>query len=154
MTESNTPEPPMINDEHEDIPSGNFARLIPISRSARVAFNNLMLAMEETPEKYTWHRKFIYVRQNLEELEAEIDEQSTSDELAQSPKAQDPSLIHSGFWRLNMDLHPANGQLGWVLGKGRWNTRDSYSRSITGGGVDILITANIREPLLRGRHAR
>jgi hypothetical protein len=153
-TEPNTPEPPSINAEDEAIPSGDFARLIPISRSARLAFHNLCLAMEESPEKYLWHRKFVYVRQRLEELESEIDEQSTSDELVRSPKPHDPALIHGGFWRLNMDLHPANRQLGWVMGKGRWNTRDSYSSSVTGGGVDILLTTNIKEPLLRGRHAR
>jgi hypothetical protein len=153
-TEPNTPEPPQINAEDEDIPSGDFARLIPISRSARIAFHYLHLAMEESPEKYLWHRKFVYVRRRLEDLEPEIDEQSTSDELARSTRPQDPGSVHSGFWRLNMDLHPGNRQLGWVLGKGRWNTRDNYSSSVTGGGVDILLTANIKEPLLRGRHAR
>lgn len=40
-----------------------------------------------------------------------------------------------------------------VLGKGRWNTRGSYSNTVTGGGIDILLTANLKEPL-RGRHAR
>jgi hypothetical protein len=153
-TEPNTPDPPPIDLEDEDIPSGDFARLIPISRSARIAFHHLYLAIEQSPEKYLWHRKFVYVRRNLEELESEIDEQSTSDELVRSPRPQDPPLVHSGFWRLNMDVHPANRQLGWVLGKGRWNTRDSYSSSVTGGGVDILLTANTKEPLLRGRHAR
>ena len=153
-TEPNTPEPPPIDVEDEDIPSGDFARLIPISRSARIAFHNLYLAMEGSPERYLWHRKFVYIRHKLEELETELEEQSTSDELARSPEPQRPSLLHSGFWRLNMDLHPANRQLGWVIGKGRWNTRDSYSSSVTGGGVDILLTANIKEPLLRGRHAR
>jgi hypothetical protein len=153
-TEPNTPEPPPINIEDEEIPSGDFARLTPISRPARMAFHNLYLAIEQSPEKYLWHRKFLHFRQNLEELESEIDEHSTSDELARSSKPQDPALVHTGFWRLNMDLHPANRQLGWVMGKGRWNTRDNYSSSSTGGGVDILLTANIKEPALRGRHAR
>jgi hypothetical protein len=53
-----------------------------------------------------------------------------------------------------MDLHPVNRHFGWVLGKGRWNTRDSHLNTVTGGGIDILLTANIKEPLLRGRHAR
>jgi hypothetical protein len=53
-----------------------------------------------------------------------------------------------------MDVHPANRRLGWVMGKGRWNTGDGHSSSSTGGGVDILLTANSKEPFLRGRHAR
>jgi hypothetical protein len=153
-TEPNTPEPPQITSENEDSPSGDFARLIPVSRSARIAFHNLHLAMEENPTKYLWHRKFIYVRRRLEDLEPEIDEQSTSDERGRSTGPQEPSSIQSGFWRLNMDLHPRNRQLGWVLGKGRWNARDKHSSSTTGGDVDILLTANSKEPLLRGRHAR
>jgi len=153
-TEPNTPEPPPVNVDDEEIPSGDFARLAPISRPARIAFHDLYLAIEQSPEKYHWHRKYLHFRQNLEELEPEIDEQSTSDELARSPRPRDPTLVYTGFWRLNMDLHPANRQLGWVMGKGRWNTRDSYSSSSTGGGVDILLTPNIKEPALRGRHAR
>jgi hypothetical protein len=87
-------------------------------------------------------------------MEAEIDEQSTSDELVPSPRPQSPIMVHTGFWRLNMDLHPVNRHFGWVLGKGRWNTRDSHLNTVTGGGMDILLTAKIKEPLLRGRHAR
>lgn len=103
---------------------------------------------------YHWHRRFVHVRPNLEEMEAELDEQSTSDELVPSQRPQSPSMVHTGFWRLNMDLHPVNRHFGWVLGKGRWNTRDSHLNTVTGGGIDILLTANIKEPLLRGRHAR
>lgn len=110
--------------------------------------------MEESPQKYHWHRRFVHIRPKLEEMEAELDEQSTSDEHIPSPRPESPSMVHTGFWRLNMDLHPANRHFGWVLGKGRWNTRDTHLNTVTGGGIDILLTANIREPLLRGRHAR
>lgn len=154
-TEPNTPEPPPISTEDEDIPSGDFARLVPISRSARLAFHTMYLAMEESPAKYFWHRKFVYVRDGQEELEVEIDDQSMSDEPGQSSRPQPPTLLHSGFWRLNMDLHPAHRRLGWVIGKGRWNTRDGHSScSVTAGGVDILLTADTKEPFLRARHAR
>ena len=110
--------------------------------------------MEESPEKYTWNRTFVHVRKNLEELEPEIDEQSTSDEPARASKSQPPALIYSGYWRLNMELPPADQPLGWIMGKGRWKKREGHPSSITSSGVDILLAANAKESSLRGRHAR
>jgi hypothetical protein len=89
------------------------------------------------------------------ELESELDEHSTSDEVTTSLQSDKPTLlrVHDGFWRLNLDIRPANRQLGWVMGKGRWKARDSYASILTGGGVDLLLTGP-RESLVRGRHAR
>lgn len=86
ITEPNTPVPLPINNENEENPSGDFARLVSIFRSARNAFHNLVLAMEESPEKYYWYRRFVHIRPNLEEMEAELDEQLTGDELVPSPR--------------------------------------------------------------------
>jgi len=39
-----------------------------------------------------------------------------------------------------MDIHPANRQIGWVMGRGRWKDQDSNAKWYTGGGVDTLLT--------------
>jgi len=59
-----------------------------------------------------------------------------------SPKPGEPTLlqVRRWFWRLNMDIHPANRQIGWVMGRGRWKDQDSNAKWYTGGGVDTLLT--------------
>jgi hypothetical protein len=153
-TEPNTPEPDPINDEDENNPAGDFARLIPRSRQARIAFHEMVIETNKFPYKYRWHRRFIHVREAMEELEPELDEQSTGDEIKSSPTEEGLALLHvyTGFWRLNMDLHPANWRLGWVIGRGRWSASDAYARLATAGGVDILLVGP-KPHSVRGRHA-
>src|SRR3954469_20807168 len=78
-TQPNTPQPPLIEDENKL--SGDFARLIPTSRAARLAFHKLILAFGQDPDKYRWHRRLVHVREGLERLDDEVDEHSTGDEI-------------------------------------------------------------------------
>jgi hypothetical protein len=101
---------------------------------------------EDNLETYSWHQKFIHVRETLETLEEDDGESTGGEGLELGPATQ----IQSGFWRLNMELRPARPQFGWFIGRGRWqaNAVDAY------GAVDILLTSDATEPSIRGRHAR
>jgi len=68
-TEPNTPEPLPIDEDDENNPSGDFARLIPRSRQAHIAFHHVVEVVIASPEKYAWHRKFIHVHKTMDELE-------------------------------------------------------------------------------------
>lgn len=143
-TQPNTPEPSAITNEADA--NGDFARLIPTSRAARLAFHRMVLSLNQSPDKYRWQQRLIHVREGLGALDIELDEHSTGDE-TQLPS--EPLMVHTGFWRLSLDLRAANRQLGWVIGRGRWGGRavDSY------GSVDILLTTD-RDVQLHSRHAR
>jgi len=154
-TEPNTPEPDEIQSDIEDLPFGDFARIFPVSIAARLAFDQLVVAMKNDPSKYSWHRKFVHIRKGREEFEPETDELSTSDELEPLPRLKKPTSLYTGFWRLNMKLMPWNRRFGWVLGKGRWVTNHTNSGAQnTSGGVDILLTPDANDPTVRSRHAR
>jgi hypothetical protein len=51
---------------------GDFARVYLRSRSARLASHHLVITIDQRPEQYTWHRRFLYVRKELQELKAEV----------------------------------------------------------------------------------
>src|SRR5271163_3391182 len=136
-TEPNTPESsssPKGEDEEEEL-SGDFARLTPSSKSARLAFHNLASAIKakEHVDTYQWHQQFIHIRSSLQPLEDDEEDSTSADNISQD---QPTVRIHNGFWRLNMDLRPAKPQYGWFIGRGRWhaNAREPY------GAVDILLT--------------
>jgi hypothetical protein len=147
-TEPNTPEQEPLFEESEEESPGDFARLTPCSRASRLAFHDLVSSFGDGAnwETYTWHRKFIHVRETLESLEDDDEESTGGESIQLGPLTQ----IRGGFWRLNMDLRPARVQFGWFIGRGRWqaNALDSH------GAVDILLTPNATESSIRGRHAR
>lgn len=61
-TEPSTPEPECIDSDTENLPFGDFARLVPISRDSRIAFDQLVVAIKQDPIKHSWPLKFVYIR--------------------------------------------------------------------------------------------
>lgn len=146
-TEPNSPKNSTAEDEL--LPQGDFAQLFPTSIPARLAFHDLAVILQEQPTAYAWQRRFIHIQPGLQELTVE-DGGSTSDDGEVPPSI--PRLIHTGFWRFNMEIGPAQTFLGWVAGKGRWH--DHALDSDDHGGVDILLTPDSHDRNVRGRHAR
>ena len=156
-TEPNTPEASALQDGEEE-PHGDFARLTPSSRAAKLAFHELFTSLDTEVERYRWHRNFIYGRPALEPLEDDMDASTSSASERNSPDrtAEESSirhqryLVHHGFWRFNLALPPAEPKLGWMVGRGRYGavTRDSHAE------VDILLTKNATQKEIRGRHIR
>ena len=133
-------------------PPGDFARLMPRSKEAKLAFNELYLAMKKDESLTDWHRRFIHYRSLPEPLEErEASYSSMSDFSAGTPGNEDSVCIpvHLGFWRLNMQLPPHILNAGWSVGKGRWS-KTSDAR----GCVDILLTNDKSEKSIRGIHFR
>ena len=93
-TRPNSPEPAAIEDENE--PCGDFARLYPRSRAARLAFHYLAICIEQNPGIYRWQRRFIHIRQELEELEPDATDDSTGDERLHHQRIQSSFGVASG----------------------------------------------------------
>jgi hypothetical protein len=144
-TEPNTPEAGPIEDE--TLPSGDFARITPISTTARIAFHNLADIIDQNLGTYRWHRRYLHIRDAVEPLSDDGGESTGAEGEISPPESR---TVRTGFWRLNMEIHPMYEQMGWILGKGRWG---NHLRGLH-GGVDLLLTNNGHEQSLFGRHAR
>ncbi|KAK5214804.1 hypothetical protein LTR96_011267 [Exophiala xenobiotica] len=119
---------------------GDFARLIPVNHSAKVAFNEIAQRLRLDPEWHLHARKFIHVDPTGKELtpfeDSEADDEVTSKGLP----------ILSGHYRLNLTTLPKTPRLGWIWGSGRKDLPD--------GGVDLLLTSNGKRDGVLGRHGR
>ncbi|EPE30600.1 Protein kinase-like (PK-like) [Glarea lozoyensis ATCC 20868] len=127
----------------------DFAKLVPKSRAAHLAFHRVVLAFEKEPVKYEWHRRFIHVHDAQSILEPDTDGHSSGD--SASSRESSPTLpmqIYTGFYRLNLNIRPLSRQYGWVLGCGRW-----AKKFVEHGGVDLILDPN-HNPAVGGRHCR
>ncbi|KAK0302212.1 hypothetical protein LTR82_017953 [Friedmanniomyces endolithicus] len=135
-------------------PPGDFARLVPESEDARLAFQAVVTRMLAEPQSEPWPfaSQFIHwepASHDDSESKARFEstpETGSSIDLEQPTPSQQPlsSLLpYTGYYRLNMlDPHPRTN---WVLGAGRKNKN-----------VEFILTTLDRKALDRisGRHAR
>ncbi|KAK4998431.1 hypothetical protein LTR66_002331 [Elasticomyces elasticus] len=105
---------------------GDFARLIPVSHSARTAFNEVVERfLAETSWMVHAHRFLHWAK--LPRLDA-----------------ASPDFKWCGYYRLNMEILPDKLNLGWVLGGGR--------RALNPQAVDLLLVARPGKYGVGGRH--
>lgn len=127
----------------EDAPESfdfDFAQLVPINDSARLAFDELARLKAADPEWNPHARNYIHVEEEQEPFgDDEDDEQS--DEPSSSSRS-----IHTGYFRLSLGLQPKRFARGWVIGCGR--------QALSDPDVDFLVTVDGRRDRVRSRHAQ
>jgi hypothetical protein len=147
-TRPNSPQRQSLPDNRTST-TRDFARLVPSSRAAHLAFHRVVLAFESEPDKYLWHRRFIHVNDFQTLLEAVTDAHSSEDGLASRDSTPTPPVtIYTGFYRLNLDVGPLKRQFGWIIGQGRWG-----GNIAEGGGVDLILDPN-HNPAVGTSHCR
>jgi hypothetical protein len=122
-------------------PCGDFARVYPRSRLARLAFHHLVITIDQRPEQYTWHRRFLYVRKELQELKAEVKTNSPAMSLSHVDKhhygnrlnSADPLFLYyihyPPIFVLSLQIL-FNTHLTWVHNSLPSCTRETYQRSL------------------------
>ncbi len=106
-TAANTPASLEIN-----APQGEFARLIPSSRLARLAFSQVVEKILHDPDEYIHISKFIRFTKAGEE-----DGFSELSDLSEGVRAPSPPFrLWNGHYNLDLKVPPAKPQLGWILG--------------------------------------
>lgn len=119
--ESRSPtEPKTPTDGDNDIDhNGDFARLIPEGRLARLAFSQIVDDSHNIPSWNSHARRFIHVGPRVPLRGASTGPTSSSSDF-EGP-SQPPEMIWTGWFRLNMGIPPDNASLGWIVGSGRAN---------------------------------
>jgi hypothetical protein len=120
----------------------DFAQLVPVNDSAKLAFDELAKLKLADPEWNPHARNYIHVEEEQEAF-GEDDEEEQSDE----PSARSYTRnIHTGHFRLSLGLQPKRFARGWVIGCGR--------QALSDPDVDFLITVDGRRDRVRSRHAQ
>ena len=117
---------------------GDFARLIPANRLARLAFSNVATQLQTYPEFNPHAMLFMHIQS------AVVDETSASEAEDRFAIETDP-ILWSGYYRFNLRIMPSSFLLGWVAGSGREN--------LDFGGIDFLLTLH-KGQHVAGRHGR
>lgn len=118
--------------------NGDFARLVPANRAARVAFSEIV---GEVKSDSNWNRhaqRYIHIN-GKEELLSELSASETETE------AKEQRCLWTGYYRFNINIPPFSQGLGWIAGSGR--------KDLEHGGVDFLLTSSSLHHVA-GRHAR
>jgi hypothetical protein len=122
---------------------GDFARLIPTNYLAKEAFSKVARRMIDESKWIPHARQFIHLDKKVPvALNVEDGKDSETDE---ERMEKQPDLI-TGYYRLNLAIPPHDPRFGWFLGSGRQDLGDT--------GVDLLLTAEVRQHRVYGRHAR
>lgn len=127
-------------------PAG-FIRLTPLNLDAKKAFNDVSLLMEDTNMPPALHhpRQFMTlepweVSTSSCEHSLALSEAGTGTE-SEGTEFEAPSisteLRYQGYYELSLSMRPNLPQVGWIIGKGRWNTQ---SRTfLPNGQVDLML---------------
>ncbi len=135
-----TPEP-LVGYEQSQQP---FARLVPISRAARQAFESAVDAIKQDPDGH------VHVRRNMviEPVRHEsisVASDFTDSEAAEAEGQHDTPLYRfKGYFCFRLDNPPRVPRIGWVLGDGR---------SLAARQVDFLLSAPRQARDIAGKHA-
>lgn len=129
-----------LRGDSEDTPEPfdfDFAELVPVNDSAKLAFDELARLKAADPEWNPHARNYIHVEKEQESFGdgEESDEQNST---ARS--------IYTGYFRLSLGLQPKRFARGWVIGSGR--------QALSDPDVDFLITVDGRRDRVRSRHAQ
>lgn len=124
---------------------GDFARLVPTSPLARLAFSNLVQKLRDDPQSAPNARRFIH----YEEAVSPGSDTELSDTSSSGGRGSSRGDIRwVGYWRLNLDIAPAHPRLGWVLGSSR------KKKTGKDDDVDLLLTSAPGAHHVAGRHFR
>jgi hypothetical protein len=115
----------------------DFAQLVPVNDSARLAFDELARLKIADPEWNPHARNYIHVEEEQESF-GDDDESDQPDSTARS--------IYTGYFRLSLGLQPKRFARGWVIGSGR--------QALSDPDVDFLVTVDGRRDRVRSRHAQ
>ena len=139
-TEPNTPAEEQQNVDPELDHCGDFARLVPHGRLARLAFSEVVDGIKDQslPAWNVNAKRFIHIGPRVAMDDSGLS-YSSSD--LEGVPTQQPE-IWSGWFRLNMEIPPHIPHLGWIAGRGR-----------TDRGVDLLLCRQ-QKYNVAGRHAR
>lgn len=125
-----------------DVPQGEFARLTPSNRFARLAFSQVVEMILHDPDHYTHTQDFIRFAKAGEE-----DGFSELSDLGEGMRAPSPPFrLWNGYYRLNLKILPVYPHLGWILG--------SKPMGGNGQGADLLLTSKQGDHGIGGRHTR
>ncbi|OAL36618.1 hypothetical protein AYO20_04234 [Fonsecaea nubica] len=119
---------------------GDFARLIPVNRPARLAFSKIAQRIRLDPDWQKHARQFIHIDETAKELTS-FEDSEADDEV----RSRDPSIL-SGHYIFSMTKLPKVPRLGWVWGSGR--------RDLPDGHIDFLLTVDRKQDRILGRHGR
>ena len=133
--------------------TGDFARLIPVSPDARLAFQAAVERMLANSNKAPWPYSTPFIHYECTDLDTaerrDILESSPEPEVPSGSGRLQPTSVQrewTGYYRLNMrDPKPENIAEGWVMGAGRKDKN-----------VEFILTTPERksEDKTFGRHAR
>lgn len=121
--------------------AGDFARLIPTNHLAKEAFSGVVRRMRDDPGWIQHARQFIHIDKT-----SPHDPDSFRDSETDEESMEKRSDLITGYYRLNLGILPHDLRFGWFLGSGRRDLGDT--------GVDLLLTPQIRQHRVYGRHAR
>ena len=115
----------------------DFAQLVPVNDSARLAFDELARLKAADPEWNPHARNYMHV----EEEQESFGDDDQSDEPNSTARS-----IYTGYFRLSLSLQPKRLARGWVIGSGR--------QALSDPDVDFLITVDGRRDRVRSHHAQ
>lgn len=115
----------------------DFAQLVPVNDSARLAFDELARLKAADPEWNPHARNYIHV----EEEQEPFGDEDQSDEPSSTSRS-----IYTGYFRLSLALLPKRLARGWVIGSGR--------QALSDPDVDYLVTVDGRRDRVRSHHAQ
>lgn len=123
-----SPEPLSEYEEHNQ----PFARLVPINRGARLAFESVVDAIKQDPDRHTHVRRNISIEPVRNES-VSVASDFTDSETAEGEDQRDHSLYrYKGHFCFRLSNPPRVPRIGWVLGDGRGQAA---------GQVDFLLSA-------------
>src|ERR1700722_6351590 len=115
QTVPNTPEDGSFS-KGSDGENGDFARLIPANRAAQVAFNDVVDKLR-TPYS-GWDETGLEKYMHIDRVKVSLrDDYSSTD--TETEVTEIPTTLWTGYYRLNLEIPPSNGNIGWVVGRGR-----------------------------------
>ena len=127
-------------EDSEDAPDNfdfDFAQLVPVNDSAKLAFDELARLRSADPEWNPHARNYIHV----DEEQENFGDDDQSDEPSSTSRS-----IYTGYFRLSLGLQPKRFARGWVIGSGR--------QALSDPDVDFLVTVDGRRDRVRSRHAQ
>ena len=128
-----------------DEPQGEFARLIPHSHNARLAFSQVVELVLRNPDEYAEVSQFIrFAKAGKEDQLSEVSE--VSDRSRSAKEAPLPPREWKGYYLLDLNIPPARPKLGWILG--------SKVVDKLGKAADLLLTPRHGSNRVASRHLR
>ena len=121
-----------------------FARLVPISRAARLAFESAIDVIKHEPHHYAHVRRNMFIEPARDES-ISVASTFTDSENAEAQGQHDrPPYRYNGHFCFRLDNPPRVPRTGWVLGDGR---------SSAATKVDFLLSAPRQVKDIAGKHA-